>query len=433
MNALVRRIALVDCNNFYVACERLFQPRYEGVPVVVLSNNDGCVVARSAEVKALGVPMGMPWHKMKDLAKQHNIIHFSSNYTLYGDLSHRVMTVLAEFTPDQEIYSIDECFLDLTTQPRLDPTQLGQTIRQRVKQWVGLPVSVGCASTKTLAKLANHVAKKRSEWNGVCDLAALSGTDQDQLFASIGVREVWGIGPRLEQQLVERGIKTVADLRASDPAAMRRLHSVVLERTIRELSGTPCLDLEPVAPAKQQIISSRSFGAPITEASELAQPLQLYMTRAAEKLRHQGSVAGAVSVWIETNRFRPQDAQHHPAATVKLPEPSDDTMLLIGVAGRLMRHIYRAGHRYVKAGVVLGDIRPKDLRQGTLFDAPTDGQRERRAKLMAVMDRATQKWGRGTLAPGAAGLTTAHRWSMKRGAMSPSYTTRWAELPIVIA
>lgn len=428
----MRRIALIDVNNFYVSCERVFQPRLEGVPVVVLSNNDGCVVARSAEVKALGVAMGMPWHKMQDIAKEHGILALSSNYTLYGDMSRRVMNVLAQFSPDQEVYSIDECFLDLTPQPHVEPTELGKTIRQRVRQWVGVPVSVGVGPTKTLAKLANHVAKKRTEWRGVCDLGTLAEPALDDLLGSIGVREVWGVGHRTEAKLLEQGIKTVADLRAMDAAAVRRGYSVVLERTVRELRGTACIALEDHAPNKQQIICSRSFGAPVYSVEELSESVRAYMSRAAEKMRRQGSIAGAIGLWIETNRFRPQDAQHHPAVTVSLPEATDDTLRLVAMATRLLRRIHRSGYRYVKAGVVLLELRERGVRQGSLFDT-TPVLDSKRDRLMSVLDQASQKWGRGTIAPGSAGLAAPRAWAMKRGSMTPAYTTRWDELVTVKA
>ncbi|MBN8884485.1 MAG: Y-family DNA polymerase [Rudaea sp.] len=425
-----RRIGLVDVNNFYVSCERLFQPRLNGRPVVVLSNNDGIVVARSQEVKDLGVKMGTPWHHLKDLAREHRIVHFSSNYTLYGDLSQRVMSVLSAFTPDQEIYSIDESFLDFTRLPRLNLTTIGVEMRERVRQWVGLPVCVGFGPTKTLAKLANHVAKKRSAWKGVCDLSVLDEQALADLLAGIEVGEVWGVGPRTEPKLQELGIRTVADLRAAGPSRMRALFSVVLERTVRELRGEACQGLDSPEP-KKQIISSRSFGAPINDLEELAQPVQVHMTTAAEKLRRQDSVAGAVGVWLETNRFRPQDRQYSPRASMRLPEPTDDTLRLIAVAHALVRHIYRPGYRYAKAGVMLMELGAKAVAQGMLFGADLV-KNERRDRLMAVMDRATARWGRGVLAPGAAGLSE-RRWSMNREHLSPCYKTRWSDLPVVSA
>ena len=368
-----------------------------------------------------------PWHKMQDLAREHHIVAYSSNYTYYGDMSRRVMTVLAQYSPDQEVYSVDECFLDLTRQPHIDLTVMGQSIRQRVKQWVGLPVSVGAGQSKTLAKLANHVAKKRAEWNGVCDLATLNADAALALLRTIGVRDVWGVGRKIEERLVMQGIVTAADLRATDPAIIRRNFSVVLERTVRELNGVSCIALEDAPPDKQQIIASRSFGAPIYELTELAEPVRAYMTRAAEKLRRQNSVAGAVGVWIETNRFRDQDVQHHPSATVRLPESTADTLHLVHTAIGILRRIFRTGHRYVKAGVILTDIRPAGLQQGSLFAGAGESM-EKRARLMTVLDTAAAKWGHGAIAPGTAGFSAPRAWAMKRAAMSPAYTTRWSDL-----
>lgn len=428
----MRRIALVDVNNFYVSCERVFRPDLIGVPVVILSNNDGCAVARSQEAKDAGVVMGMPWHLMQDLIAQHGIVGFSSNYTLYGDMSRRVMRVLGQMVSDQEVYSIDESFLDLTPQPALEGTVLAQAIRERVRKWVGLPVCVGIGSTKTLAKIANHVAKKRPAWNGVCDLTILPGPEVDDLLASIGVREVWGVGRMLEARLVKQGVHTAAHLKNLDPAVARAQHSVVLERTVRELRGTACLALDDVVSQKQQIISSRSFGAPVYELEELAESVRAYMSLAAAKLRRQHGVAGAVSVWIETNPHREQDAQHHPTMTLPLSQPTDDTLRLVACATSILRRIHRPGHRYTKAGVMLLEIRPQTLRQGSLFDT-TPALDERRAQLMRVIDAAASKWGQGIIAPGSAGLQAPRRWAMKRGNVTPAYTTRWNELVSVRA
>ena len=353
-----RRIALVDVNNFFCSCERVFQPRYEGVPIVVLSNNDGCVVARSAEAKALGIPMCAPWHELKDVARKHHVVAFSSNYTLYGDLSARCMRVIGQWVPpeDQEVYSIDETFLDFTHQPRLDMTTTGQAIRERVRQWTGLPVCVGIGETKTLAKLANHVAKRRPEWNSVCDFTAAAPATRDALMGDIAVTEVWGVGHRVGRRLGEQGVLTVAQLRAADPKRIHEQFGVVMERTVRELRGEPCLGLDQPEP-KQQIVASRSFGAPVYGVDELAESVREFMARAVRKLRLQGGVAGAVGVWIETNRFRPQDAQYYPSATVALPVHTDGVAALTYAAQRVLRTIYRRGYRYVKSGVMLLDLR----------------------------------------------------------------------------
>lgn len=427
-----RRIALVDVNNFYVSCERVFQPRYEGVPLVVLSNNDGCVVARSAEVKALGVPTGQAWHEMKDLARQHDIIAFSSNYTLYGDMSARCMRVIGQFVPpeDQEVYSIDETFLDFTAQPRLDLTAIGQEIRRRVKQWTGLPVCVGAGSSKTLAKLGNHIAKKRPEWAGVCDLTTVPEETLQALLESIVVTEVWGVGHRIGARLGPLGIVTVAQLRAADPRRIREHFGVVMERTVRELQGVACLELEDVPP-KKEIVASRSFGLPIYTLPELAEAIREYMARAVRKLRLQGSVAAGVGVWIETNRFREQDVQYCPSASVGVPLPSDDIAVLTQAAMAVLRHIFRPGIRYWKAGVMLMDLRDKAVCQGVLFGAPALEPDTRREALLGTLDRVNGRWGRGTIGVGSAGLQGSRRWAMQRGNLSPCYTTRWADLPRV--
>ena len=301
----MRAIALIDCNNFYVSCERVFNPALNGKPVVVLSNNDGCAVARSNEVKALGVKMGQPWFQLKDLARQHGIIAYSSNYALYANMSNRVMAILRQFSPEQEVYSIDECFLDLTGFQTRNLTEYGRQIRQRIRQWTGLPVCVGIGSTKTLAKLANHIAKKNPQFNGVCDLNAMTPAQRDAWLSSIGVGEVWGIGPRLAPQLNAMGIRSVRDLKLSDAGSMRSRFSVVMEKTIRELNGTVCIALEEVVPAKQQIMSSRSFGFPVSDLESLQQSVTLYISRAAEKLRRQGSFAGSVHVYIRTSPHDP--------------------------------------------------------------------------------------------------------------------------------
>jgi len=302
-----RSIALIDVNNFYVSCERVFNPKLEGRPVVVLSNNDGCAVARSNEVKALGVKMGQPWFQLKDLAKKHGIIAYSSNYALYADMSNRVMSILSMFSPEQEIYSIDECFLDLTGFKRHSHTGYGQKIRKRIKQWTGLPVCVGIGSTKTLAKLANHIAKKNLEFNGVCDLNSLSPQQQEDWFSKIEVGEIWGVGRRLAPKLHEIGIKTVWDLQTASPSQLRARFSVVMEKIIREINGTSCIELEEINPPKKQIVSSRSFGIPVSDLASLEESVSLYISRATEKLRRQQSYAGSVHVSIRTSPFNEKE------------------------------------------------------------------------------------------------------------------------------
>lgn len=417
--------ALIDCNNFYVSCERLFQPHLINTPIVVLSNNDGCVVSRSAEVKALGVRMGEPWFKMQKFAKQHGIIAFSSNYTLYGDLSARVMSILSTFAPRQEIYSIDECFLDLDGYDPLSLLAYGQKMRHTIMRNVGIPVCVGIAATKTLAKLANHCAKKGfAGEEGVCDFGLLDEEQLSVLFASMPVSEIWGVGRRITEKLLTMKINTVEDLKRSNPDRIRRQFSVVMERTVQELNGVSCLALEEVGKARQQIIVSRSFGSMITGLDELTESIAYFTTRAAEKLRKDGSVAASIGVFIYTNPFKEDMPQYDGAITVKLDQPSDDTMVLIGAALGGLRNIYRTGYHYKKSGVMLLGLQGKDTVQATLFD-DTEKQ-AKSASMMKTMDAINKKMGKGCVTLAASGLR--QRWAMKRGRHSPNFTSDWNEL-----
>jgi DNA polymerase V len=418
--------ALIDGNNFYVSCERVFNPRLEGMPVVVLSNNDGCVVARSNEVKALGVKMGEPWFKLKDLARRHRIIAQSSNYTLYADMSNRMMAILGSHSPHQEIYSIDECFLGLDGLEHLDLMAWGQRMRQQVRHWLGLPVCVGIGSTKTLAKLANHCAKKNlAGIDGVCNLDLLDEQVQDELFARIPVGEVWGVGWRLTEKLAARNITTVRELRDADARTLREAFSVMLERTVMELRGVSCMELEEMAPAKKQIVSSRAFGAYVYTLTELEEAVSLYMARAAEKLRAQHSVAGAVQVFIRTNPFKDEHPQYQAGLTVPLASPTADTRRLTHAAHLGLKHLFKPGYAYQKAGVMLMELREAGHEQGMLFDEPAPD----RPKLMDVIDRANGRWGHGTLRLASEGVEKA--WHMKRGNLSPAWTTDWTQLPRV--
>lgn len=420
--------ALVDCNNFYASCEKLFDPKLASKPVVVLSNNDGCVVARSAEVKALGIPMGVPWFKIQKEARQYGIVAFSSNYALYADMSNRVVEVLGQFTPNLEVYSIDESFLDLSGFNR-DLVEYGQEIRQRIQQWLGLAVCVGIAPSKTLAKLANHCAKKNLAGSGgVCDLTTMTQSQLSQLFAGIDVGEVWGVGSKIEARLANMGITTVLQLREADPDLIRSKFSVVLERTVRELRGVSCLDLEEVAPDKQQIMCSRSFGQYVYDRDQLEEVLASYVARAAEKLRKQASLAGALMVFIRTNPFSPKEPQYHRSMTIPLPEATADTRVMVSWALKVLRRIYRPGFAYQKAGVMLSELRPKTMAQASLF---VDPETDRGQRLMATLDVINQRWGRGSLRSAAEGMEKA--WQMKRQRLSPSYTTEWQGLPMVIA
>ena len=424
------QFALVDVNNFYVSCERVFKPGLEGIPMVVLSNNDGCAVARSNEVKALGVKMGTPWFKMKDLARRHEILAYSSNYALYGDMSNRVATILSSFSPDMEIYSIDESFLRIETVAQLygGVISMGQQMRNRIKQWTGLPVCVGVGPTKTLAKFANHLAKKNAIFDGVCDLHSLTRPERLAWMSSVDVGEVWGVGRQIARGLSALGIDTVLDLRNASPKRMRSYFGVVMERTCSELRGISCLDLEAVAQSKKQIMSSRSFGVPVESREELQESVASYLASAAEKLRQQKSVAGAVQIFILTNRFKDNEPQHNAGITVPLADATDDTLVLTAAALRGLRAIYRPGFRYKKTGVVLSLLSAKAARQATLLDDPTALVRSER--LMATMDAVNREFGREMLRSGSSGFKK--RWAMRAENRSPRYTTRWEELPVVM-
>ena len=417
-------LALVDCNSFYASCERVFDPHLWNRPVVVLSNNDGCVVARSAEAKALGIATGTPYFQIRDLVARHGIIVRSSNYKLYGDLSARIMTVLGRFTPHLEVYSIDEAFLDLAGMPLDRLMDYGREIRRTVLRWTGIPVSVGIAPTKTLAKVANHLAKQAATCGGVWSLT--DPRDQTEVLARLDVQDIWGIGARLAARLRRAGIATALDLREASPNRVRRLVGVVGERTALELRGLPCIGLEETPPPAKSIVRSRSFGRPVERQEELEEAVAAYATRAAEKLRLHRRVAGALSVFVATSRFR--GAPYANQATLPLDPPTDDTARLIHAALAALRPIFREGLAYQKAGVMLGGLQPRAGLTESLFDRYDRGRSER---LMAVLDDVNHRLGPDTLRYAASGMERS--WQMRREHASPHYTTRWDELPIVRA
>jgi DNA polymerase V len=418
-------IALVDCNNFYVSCERVFNPKLEGKPVVVLSNNDGCAVARSNEVKALGVKMGEPWFKMEKLAKQHGIIALSSNYTLYGDMSARVMSILSEFSDQQEVYSIDECFLGLDGFAPEYLIEHGQKIRRAVRKQTGIPVCVGIADTKTLSKLANHCAKKSfAGSDGVCDFGRLSEAQLSKLFSSIQVGEIWGVGRQIGSKLEVMGIETVEALRRADPEYIRQQFSVVVERTVKELNGIPCIELEEACTPRQQIMVSRSFGQPVTTIEDLSESVAYFATTAAMKLRKDGSVASSLCVFVRTNPFKENEAQYQRSVIVPLSRPSADTANIVSAALAGLKQVFRAGFRYKKSGVLLMGLQGRDTVQADLFDPPMD-QAKSEAR-MKIMDQINQKMGKGAITIAATGVK--QRWAMRRERKSPNYTSDWNEL-----
>lgn len=419
-----RSIALIDVNNFYVSCERVFNPKLVNKPVVVLSNNDGCAVARSNEVKALGVPMGAPWFKMKDLARQHNIIALSSNYALYADMSNRVMNILRQFSPEQEVYSIDESFLDLTQFQYKNHTKYAQQMRQRILKWTGLPVCVGIGATKTLSKLANYCAKKRPQYNSVCDFNAIAKVELDAILHSIDVGEIWGVGRKLAPKLQALGINSALDLKQANAARLRQQFSVVMQKTIHELNGIVCIELEDVAPPKKQILSSRSFGVPVRDYNSLAESITLYMSRAAEKLRKQQSFAGSVYVYIRTSPFKPDEPFYSNGMTIPLPTATDDTRQLVSVVLWALKQLYRPNYSYAKAGVMLGELVPAQGVQTDLFSQKRETPKT--SQLMATMDNINRKMGKESIKLASEGFKRP--WKMKQENKTPSYTTLWHEV-----
>ena len=372
--------------------------------------------------------MAQPWFQCQHLVKPHGLIALSSNYALYADMSRRVMAILAGFTPEQEVYSIDESFLAFSSQFEVNYCEIGLKVREKVFKWTGLPVCVGFAPSKTLAKLANHWAKTQPEFAGVCDYTALPATQRLALLQATPVGEVWGVGRGLTEKLAELGIHSVADLQAADPAWLGGRFSVVLARTVEELRGVSCLQLEDVAPPKQQIMTSRSFGVPVTELAELREAMTAYTTRAAEKLRAEGQLAGEIQVFIRTSPFKPDAPQYSGALRLRLPEPTDDTLCLVKAARFLLRRLYRPGFIYQKAGILLSELQPATLNQGQLFG---NVDIARRGRLMTVMDRLNRDMGRGTLFLAGAGIDC--NWRMRQGNHSPRYTTHWAEIPVALA
>jgi DNA polymerase V len=395
----------------------------QGQPVVVLSNNDGCVIARSEEAKALGIPMGLPAFQLADMLQEQHIEVFSSNYALYGDMSARVMTTLAQWTPDVEIYSIDEAFLHLTA---LSPEALpayGQTMRTTIQQWTGVPVSIGIAATKTLAKLANRLAKRSPKARGVVTL--MSPAEVEATLAQTPVEDIWGIGPGYTKRLKAQDIRTALQLRNVHDRWVRQQLGIIGLRIVWELRGISCLPLELCPPPKQSLMVSRSFGRPITALTEMREAVATYTTRAAEKLRRAQRAAGVLTVFLMTNRFT-DEAQYSNSMTIPLPVATQDTAELIRYALRGIEQIFCESYRYKKAGVILTALVPAHQVQTHLFD---HHDRERSQRLMAALDTINTQWGRGTIRYAAVGVQP--RWRMRCARRSPRYTTRWQELVVV--
>ena len=417
--------ALIDCNSFYASCERVFRPDLAKTPIVVLSNNDGCVIARSYDAKEF-VKMGAPYFQIKDHLRRNGVVAFSSNYALYGDMSERVMTIIESMVPALEVYSIDEAFADLTGIPG-DLTAFGRTIRSAIYQRTGIPEGVGIARTKTLAKLANHTAKRFiDETGGVVDL-------RDQFkcnwtLRNTDVGEVWGVGKRMKAHLEVMGIKTAMDLAQADARMLKDKFSVVIEKTARELAGTPCLELGEAEPPKQEICCSRMFGNRLTEIEPIKEAVATYTQRAAEKLRAQNSLCKKIRVSIRTGMFNPEEAKYANGALVELPYPTNDVRLMTKAATEAVNRLFRPGFRYSKAEVLLMDLRQPGEFTDDLF---AHSQPAAADKVMSVLDEINGRWGRGTLR--AASVPSAPGWAMRRDLMSSSFTTKMDQLWTVMA
>lgn len=429
---------LVDASNFYVSCERVFRPSLNGRPVVVLSNNDGCAIARSNEAKALGIKMGAPWFQIRHMEETHGLVALSANFTLYGDMSNRMMSLAAGLGPSQEIYSIDESFIGLQGM-RGNLTNRSHAIRARIHQWVGIPCGIGIGHTKTLAKLANHIAKTAERKPGsypaelaqVCNLTTLPAQDLDDVLASTLVEEVWGVGRKIGAQLHQCGVHTVLDLARLDPATVRRRWSVVLERTVRELQGMQCIELDNAPEPKREIACTRSFGQAVTELPPLVEAVSEFASRAAEKLRKQGSLASQLLVFCHTSPFRP-GPRFNKSVVVPLRRPTADTGKLVWAAAAGMRRMFEPGYKMAKAGVMLLDLVPGNVLQAEL-DLEDEDQRDR-TQLMVALDTLNQRFGKGTVHSGSTGGTNKGKdWGMKQERRTPQYTTRWEDVPVARA
>lgn len=416
------RIGLVDCNNFYASCERVFDPSLIGRPVVILSNNDGCVIARSEEAKRLGIAMGVPEFKVRDLFREHGVAVLSSNFALYGDMSARVMGCLRRFVPEMEIYSVDEAFLYLDAGQGSD---FAKRLRATVLRWTGIPVSVGIAPTKTLAKLASRTAKKNPANEGVFEWDEATA---DELLGTTPCSDIWGIGKRCSAHLAEIGVRTAKELKEAEPARVRGVLGVLGERVQREIKGMPCLTVEEMPASPQSVSTSRSFAKPLREIGELEEAVSSYATRVAEKLRESCCVASHIQLYISTDPFKPKPYQS--STQTCLPTQTNDTTTLVKTALLLLKKAFRGGQSYKKAGVCVTGVSPSgEVRTGDLFeDRASD---EKRKILMEAMDQINRKMGTDKVRIGSMG--TKPRWGMKQEHKSPSYTTKWSELPVVKA
>jgi len=412
--------ALIDCNNFYASCERVFNPSLLGLPVVVLSNNDGCVIARSNEAKALGIGMGVPAFEIKEIIRKHDVKVFSTNFTLYGDLSRRIMNILSGFVPDIEIYSIDEAFLSLKGFELFDLFAYGETIRSTVTRSTGIPVSVGIGPTKTLAKVANHYAKKVYRDKGVF---IINKDNLHKSLSSFAVADVWGIGRQYNKMLARYGIHTALDFINASPQWVRKAMSVTGLRTMQELMGTECTDMELSVPAKKTICTSRSFGTMLTQYEPVAEAVANFASRCAFKLRKQNTCANFLMVFVHTNRHREDLPQYAQNIVLTLPVASNSSLEIVKYALTALQHIYKDGYSYKKAGVIVSGIVPESSVQASLFDSV---DREKHARAMQALDLMNERFGKDMVKPAILG--TRKCWKLKQEKLSPFYTTNWKDI-----
>ncbi|MDV7378166.1 DNA polymerase V subunit UmuC [Acinetobacter baumannii] len=410
--------ALVDVNNCYVSCERVFNPSLIDKPVIVLSNNDGCAVARSNEAKKLGIKMGVPLFQIKDIVQQNNVIVLSSNYTLYAEMSRRFHKVLGTYVTEseQEIYSIDECFLDLTDYyENFNLTNLAQDMRTKILKWVGLPCCVGIGSSKTEAKIANHIAKKYPAFNSVCNLVDMDLCNKEAFLAEIDVSEVWGVGRKHSKKLQGMGINSVFDLACTDPREMKKKFSIVMARTVAELQGVSCIEIEHTPQTKQQIIASRSFGSRVTELEDLKEAISMYAQDACSRLRDESLLCGCMIAFVQSNPFDPNVPFYNKSISGGFSEPTDCALDLVRAATRMVSEIFKEGIKYKKCGVILTGLEPKS---GHTYDLLTDFEMiEKKEKLMKTLEGVHQKYGKKKLGVGPC-FIPGRTWSMSRDKLS---------------
>ncbi|HAV5347181.1 TPA: Y-family DNA polymerase [Acinetobacter baumannii] len=418
---------LIDVNNMYVSCERVFDPSLNDRPVIVLSNNDGCAVARSNESKALGIKMGVPLFQVKDIVQQHNVIVLSSNYAMYAEMSRRFHSILASYVTAEEVepYSIDECFVDFSAyEKNFDLEKVGQQMRQQIWKWLGLPVCVGIGRSKTEAKIANHIAKKNLGFNSVCDLVNMDPCNKEYYFAQIDVSEVWGVGRKHAKKLQGMGINTVLDLACAEPREMQKRFSIVMARTIYELQGISCIEIEHTPPSKKQIVASRSFGGRVTELTDLKEAISMYAQDACKRLRDEGLLCGCMIAFVQSNPFDPNVPFFNKSITGSFSEPTDCAVDFVKAATRMLNDIYKEGIKYKKCGVVLTGLEPKS---GHTYDLLTNFENiEKKECLMQAMDGIHSKFGKKKISVGPC-FVPGRNWSMCRDKLSRN-PFRWDEL-----